>query len=162
MVFVTTESLLLLVSVLMPSQWEYNRHKHKDKENKRVIICICLCLSWNRGCSQNACFAGQDTRVTWLLTSVHTPRITHISGGPCIMWTRFCRNRTTSPVHPAISSWNDKWFALSKTQQTVRLCGSLSVAKRWPLKVRWKTHVFLASSACKLMLGVRRFWIQNL
>ena len=38
MVFVTTEILLLLVSVFMLSQWEYNRHKHKDKEDKRVII----------------------------------------------------------------------------------------------------------------------------
>ena len=31
-------------------------------------------------------------------------------------------------MHPAIISWNDKWFALRKTQQNVRLCGSLSVA----------------------------------
>ena len=35
MVFVTTEILLLLVSVFMPSQLEYNRHKHKDKEKKK-------------------------------------------------------------------------------------------------------------------------------
>ena len=86
MVFVKGEILLLLVSVFMLSQWEYNRHKHKEKENKRVIICICLCLSLYRGCSQNAClsFAGQD----WALRTCHV--VTHLrpysSYHSCLRW----------------------------------------------------------------------------